>query len=142
MSRRWLLRVAVASACGLAGWLVAVVVRFEPRPVGWTLLVVVFFSLVWLVLDTLDARPARWQVTVPGSSGTSVPEVTLDERLLSSHLAASEPDDALRERLLALARSRDPALADPLLQGLAAGPPRRLSLAEIDRILTHLEEIA
>lgn len=142
MSRRWLLRLAVAAVCGVAGWLVAEVVRFEPRPVGWALMVLVFFSLVWLVLDTLDTHPARWRVTVPGPTGAQVVEVTLDERLLNSHLSASEPDGALRERLLALARSRDPSLTDPLLRNLAERPPRRLSPTEIDRILTRIEEIA
>ena len=65
-------------------------------------------------------------------------EVTSDLRILSSHQQADHPSEALAQRLVALARDRDPDLASEVrdeLAGLGRIPP-----AVIDRILTRIEE--
>jgi len=58
-----------------------------------------------------------------------------------SHLDTRDPGPALRDRLVALARSRDPDLADPVLRDLAQQPARRLTPDDIDRYLTRIEAL-
>lgn len=98
----------------------------------------VVLALGWLVLDTVDAPAAEWVPRIQ-PAGDRVDEVSSDLRVLSSHQQAREPSEALCDRLVALARARDPALADDLHRELE--PLRRLSPGEIDRILTRIEEV-
>ena len=62
-------------------------------------------------------------------------------RILQGHLDSRDPGPALRDRLVALARTRDPGLTDPDLRDLAQGPVRRLSPEEIDHYLTRIEAL-
>ena len=100
-------------------------------------MVAIIATIAWLVLDTIDAPAARWLPTVR-PTGDRVDEATSDLRILSSHAQASAPSSSVRDRLVALARARDPVMAEDLHQELAT--VRRLSPAEIDRILTRIEE--
>jgi hypothetical protein len=100
-------------------------------------MVVIVCTLAWLVLDTVDAPAAQWVPSLR-PPGDRVDEATSDLRILSSHQQASVPSEAVRDRLVALARARDPALADALHDEIE--PHHRLSPAEIDRILTRIEE--
>lgn len=131
-------RLLTGLVLGVAGYGLAVVTRLGPEPVPYAVMVIIVMTLVWLVLDTVEAEPAQWVPALPRVSDR-VDEATSDLRILSSHQQASVPSDAVRDRLVALARARDPALADTLRHELA--PAHRLSPAEIDRILTRIEEV-
>ena len=130
-------RVLAGAVIGALGYGLAVVLRFEPQPLAYVVMMTVVLTSVWLVLDTVDAPPAEWLPTLPPLTDR-VDEATSDLRILSSHAQASTPTPAVRDRLVALARTRDPALAEALHREI--DPARRLSLAEIDRILTRIEE--
>jgi hypothetical protein len=137
---RWAARVAAAVALAVGGFGLLVLMDFGPRPVGWSLLVLLGCALLWLVLDTVDAERPRWLPTLPPAADR-VEESAPDQRIVAGHLSATDPGPALRDRLVALARSRDPDLADPELAALAAAPPRRLTPAEIDHYITRIEEL-
>lgn len=122
---------------GALGYGLAVVLRFDPQPLPYVVMMTVVLTSLWLVLDTVDAPPAEWMPTLPPLADR-VHEATSDLRILSSHAQASTPTPAVRDRLVALARTRDPALAETLRDEI--DPARRLSPAEIDRILTRIEE--
>ena len=140
MSRAWLNRLATAAALAAAGYGLLVLMDFGPRPLGWVLLSTLGCALAWLVIDTVDAERAHWYPSLP-PAGDRVEETTVDQRLLEKHATAAHPSPLLRDRLVALARARDPALSDPELAALAASPPRRLSPSEIDRYLTRIEAL-
>lgn len=140
MRRMWLRRSAAALLAAAAGFAVTAWLDFDPRPLRWVLLVLLAFALAWLVLDTTDARPAEWVPALPAREDR-VEEQTSDHRVLDNHLHTDHPGPALRDRLVALARTRDPDLADPELRELATSPPRRLRPADIDRILTRIEAL-
>lgn len=138
ISRLWRNRLLVGTLLGAVGYPAAVLLRFGPQPVPYAVMVAIVLTLAWLVLDTLDAPPARWLPALP-SVDDRVGEATADLRILSSHVQATSPSSAVRDRLVSLARSREPALADDLLHELS--PERRLSPADIDRILTRIEDV-
>ena len=54
-------------------------------------------------------------------------------------MQSDQPSDAVARRLVALARARDPALGETVRRELA--DTRRLSPADIDRILTRIEDV-
>lgn len=134
----WRNRLFLAAFVAALGYVYALLLDFGPRPVPYVVMAAVVLTLVWLVFDTAEAEPARWVPSLP-SAGDRVDEVTSDLRILSSHRQASVPSEAVRDRLVALAQARDPVLADTLRKEL--DPVRRLSPAEIDRILTRIEEV-
>ena len=140
MRRAWLARLATAAGLSAAGYGVLVLMDFGPRPVGWALLSTLGCALAWLVVDTLDTERARWYPTLPAPQDR-VEETTVDQRVLDNHAMSGQPSGALRDRLVALARARDPDLTDPELAALASGTPRRLSPAEVDRYLTRIEAL-
>ena len=135
--RIWRGRLLAGVVIGALGYALAVVLRFDPQPVAYVVMMTVVLTLVWLVLDTVDAPPAEWVSRLPPPADRAH-EATSDLRILSSHVQASSPTSAVHDRLVALARTRDPALAEALHHEI--GPARRLSPAEIDRILTRIEE--
>jgi hypothetical protein len=137
VTAQWRTRVVGGALASVVGYVAAVLLDFEPQPVAYVVMSVVVLTLVWLVLDTVDVPVAGWRT---GSAPTQdrVDEATSDLRILTSHQQASVPSGAVRERLVALARVTDPALADDLDHELE--PARRLSPGEIDRILTRIEE--
>lgn len=129
---RLFLAVLISSVCyGLA-----VLLKLGPEPVPFVVAMAVVLSLLWLVFDLFDEAPTEWAPSL-ASSGDRVDEATADLRILTSHQRASVPSEAVRDRLVALARCRDPELADTLHHELA--DVRRLSPTEIDRILTRIE---
>lgn len=123
---------------GAIGYVAAVLLDFEPQPAAYVVMVVIVLSLAWLVLDTVDAPVAQWGSGLPPVSDR-VDEATSDLRVLASHEQADVPSEALRNRLIALARSRDPDLAEELRHEL--DPAARLSPADTDRVLRRIEEL-
>ncbi|NYE37529.1 hypothetical protein F4692_002662 [Nocardioides cavernae] len=120
------------------GWGAAVLLDFEPRPLPYVVWAVVVLTMCFLVVDSVDAPVATWQHGLPAPRDR-VDEATSDLRVLTSHRQADQPSDALAHRLVALARGRDPALAAELERELAG--QRRITPADIDRILTRIEDL-
>ena len=137
MAPHWRGRLVGGALIAAVGYAAAVWLDFEPQPAAYVVMVVIVCTMAWLVLDTVDAPAAQWVPSLR-APGDRVDEATSDLRILSSHVQASEPTPAVRDRLVALARVRDPDLAETLQHELE--PVRRLSPAEIDRILTRIEE--
>jgi hypothetical protein len=130
-------RAAGGVALAGAGYAVAVWLDMEPQPLPYVVWSAVVLTTAYLVIDTLDVPAAEWQ---QGPQPTDrVDEASSDLRVLSSHVQSAQPSDALAHRLVALARARDPALGDTVRRELA--DPRRLSPADIDRILTRIEDV-
>ena len=138
ISRPWRNRLFLAALIAGLGYVYALVLDFGPQPVPYVVMASVVLTLIWLVFDTVEADPAQWVPTLPSTSDR-VDEATADLRILTSHQQASVPSEAVRDRLVALARARDPGLAHALREELDR--VRRLSPAEIDRILTRIEEV-
>lgn len=135
---RWRGRLAGGVALAAVGYVVTVLLDMDPRPLPYVVWSVVVLTLAFLVLDTVDVPAAQWQQGLPAPPDR-VDEATSDLRVLSSHQQADQPSDALARRLVALARDRDPDLADALEHELADAS--RLSPADIDRILTRIEDV-
>jgi hypothetical protein len=129
----------VATGVGLAGggFAAAVLLDMEPQPLPYVVWSVVVLTTAYLVIDTLDVPTAEWQQGPPPTD--RVDEASSDLRVLSSHVQSDQPSDALAHRLVALARARDPDLGDTVRRELAVS--RRLSPADIDRILTRIEDV-
>jgi hypothetical protein len=134
---RWRGRAAGGIALAGVGYAVAVWLDMEPRPLPYAVWAVVVLVTAYLVLDTVDVPSAEWQQAPPPDD--RVDEASSDLRVLSSHVQSDQPSDALARRLVALARARDPDLGDSLWLELA--DTRRLSPADIDRILTRIEDV-
>jgi hypothetical protein len=129
---------------------------FAPDQLRLLLLSSLGFAVVLLVLDALADDAPRWHdepvqpMTVPGGDLRLAAFV----RLLESHLTATVPDAALRDRLGVLCDERlarkhsltrrDPAaealLGTDLLRDLA-GPVRRLSRTDVRRYLERIENL-
>lgn len=137
ISRPWRNRLFIGAFIGAVLYVFAVLLRFDPQPVPYAVALAVVLSLMWLVFDIVDEDPTEWEPARPAFSDR-VHEATSDLRILSSHEQASVPSEALRVRLVALAQARSPALAEALRHELE--PVRRMSPAEIDHILTRIEE--
>lgn len=133
----WRTRLIGGVLVGVAGYVAAVLLDFEPQPAAYVVMVVIVLTLAWLVIDTVDVPAASWRSGMP-VAGDRVDEATSDLRILTSHEQADVPSEALRERLVALARARDPDLAGELRRELAGR--QRLSPHDIDHILTRIEE--
>ncbi len=156
MRRRWLLRLA-GTVLGAAVLLVVLsVAGADPAPVPLVLLVATCAALASLLVDALVGEEPAWQVELdrPAREDAGDPRLVGHVRLLESHATARTADPAVRERLGALAdqalrqrhglRRDDPAAAPllgPELAAVLSGPARRLSLTEIDRCLTRIEEL-
>lgn len=138
LAHHWRTRLLAGAGLGAVGYVAAVLLDFEPRPAAYVVMVTVVLTLVWLVLDTVDAPAPQWQPGLP-SSADRVDQATSDLRILVSHEQADVPSEALRDRLLALARARDPDLAVMLELELAGA--RRLSPADINHILMRIEAV-
>jgi len=130
-------RVAKGVGLAVAGFVAAVLFDMEPQPLPYVVWAVVVLTTAYLVIDTLDVPTAEWQQGPPPTD--RVDEASSDLRVLSSHVQSDQPSDALAHRLVALARARDPDLGDTVRRELADS--RRLSPADIDRILTRIEDV-
>ena len=136
-TRTWRNRMVVFVLITAVGYIGAVLLKLGPQPVPFVVAMAVVLSVLWLVFDISDEDPTEWVPALPRTSDR-VDEATSDLRILTSHQQASAPSEAVRDRLVALARARDPDLATTLHHELAT--VRRLSPAEIDEILTRIEE--
>jgi hypothetical protein len=134
---RWQGRVAGGVALAGAGYVITILLDMEPQPLPYVVWSVVVLATAYLVIDTVDVPSADWQQGPPPTD--RVDEVSSDLRVLSSHVQSDQPSDALAHRLVALARARDPDLADTVRRELAG--TGRLSPADIDRILTRIEDV-
>jgi hypothetical protein len=137
ISREWGVRLGGGIVLAAIGFAVAVLLDFEPQVGAYVVMALLVLSVTWVVLDTLNAAPAQWSPGLP-VRGDRIDEASADLRILSAHQQANHPSDALRDRLVALARGRDPAQAEFLHAELT--PVHRLKPAEIDHILTEIEE--
>jgi hypothetical protein len=136
--KRWRVRLVAAAVLVPAGWLVAWLLDFDPRPVPFLLLAVLACAVAWLVVDATDTGAAQWRPPDLGDEDRAEPS-TPEHRAIDSHLASSAPSPVLQERLLALARERDPGLADPVLRDALLAPYHRMTPDEISRILDRIE---
>ena len=139
--RAWWARVVILALVVVVGQVVLTLLDFGPRPLGWALLATVVTALLWLLLDAAGSHAAGWDSSLPPFVRPDPGEATAHSRALDSHLDSRDPGPALRDRLVALARSRDPDLADPVLRDLAQQPVRRLTPDDIDRYLTRIEAL-
>ncbi len=137
LTRTWRHRLFIFAFITGVCYVLAVLLKLGPQPVPFGVAMAVVLSVMWLVLDITDEEPTEWVPALPRASDR-VDEATPDLRILTSHQQASAPSEAVRDRLVALARARDPDLATALHHELAT--VRRLSPAEIDEILTRIEE--
>lgn len=135
---RWRGRVGGGIVLAGIGYALAVWLDFEPRPLPYAVWVVVVLAMAYLVIDTVDVPVAHWQQSLPPRSDR-VDEATSDIRVLSSHQQADHPSDALAVRLVELAHGRDPKLAVEVRHELSG--LRRITPADIDRILTRIEDV-
>lgn len=136
-SEQWRGRLLGGLALAALGFVAAVLLDFEPRPVPYALWSCGALAACWLVLDSTDVPVTSWRSSLPPRADRA-DEAGPDLRVLTSHQQASEPSAALRDRLVVLARGRDPDLAEDLRHEL--DPVRRLSPADVDRILTRIED--
>ncbi|CUR60536.1 hypothetical protein NOCA1210158 [metagenome] len=136
-SPRWRGRVGGGIVLAAIGYALALWLDFDPQPMPYAVWAIVVLAMTYLVIDTVDAPAAHWHHPVAPRSDR-VDEVTSDLRILSGHQQADHPSDALAQRLVALARTRDPDLAADVQDELAG--VRRIPPAAIDRILTRIEE--
>jgi len=137
ISHEWGVRLGGGIALSAIGFVATVLLDFEPDPWGFAVMALLVLSVTWMVLDTVNSPPAEWLPGLP-SQGDRIDEASADLRILSTHQQANQPSEVLRNRLIALARARDPDQAEFLHAELT--PVRRLKPAEIDRILTRIEE--
>jgi hypothetical protein len=134
---RWRGRVGGGVVLAGIGYAMAVWLDFDPQPLPYAVWAVVVLAMTYLVVDIVDVPVAHWQQGMPPRSDR-VDEATSDLRVLSSHQQADHPSDALGHRLVELARGRDPDLAAQVQHEISG--VHRLTPADIDRILTRIEE--
>lgn len=107
---------------------------YEPDALRLALLATVCVAGAGLLRDSLDHESTPWTPPpvpsiVPHGSDARLAAYV---RLIESMQTSRTPDGTLRDRLVRLS---DGELAEEL-----AGPPRRLSLAEIEDYLRRIEE--
>jgi hypothetical protein len=134
---RWRGRAARGVVLAGGGFALAVWLDMEPQPLPYVVWSVVVLATAYLVIDTVDVPGAEWEQGPQPAD--RVDEASSDLRVLSSHVQSDQPSDAVAHRLVALARARDPALGETVRRELA--DTRRLSPADIDRILTRIEDV-
>ena len=158
--RRWIVRALVVVALAVAVNVLLDLVSRRHDVVLVTLAVVCAVAAVGLVLDgTGSTAPVSWSVERLADTRPVRREATLAsyERLLERHWASRDPDTELQQRLLSLAerrlaQARGMAAAEDRAEGLRAalGPdldvladprPRRLSAAQISRMIDRIEEL-
>jgi hypothetical protein len=137
ISRRSAGRTVGGVVVAAIGYVCAIWLDFDPQPLPYAVWAVIAIAMVFLAVDSVDAPIAYWQSPVQPREDR-VGEVTPDLRVLTGNQQADHPSAALAERLVALARGRDPALAEEIRRELAG--TSRIPPAAIDRILTRIEE--
>ena len=158
--RKWTKRLAAAFALWLVVCVAAQLLGNQPKPGLVALVIGAAAGTLWLYLDTsAESEPPRWALVNddPIRPRGSDPRLSLFERVISQHLDARDVTDQLHRyladitdrRLVAkhgVSRLADPGQAadvlGPELSGFLDHPrTRRLSLQEIDRLLTRIETL-
>ena len=156
MRRRWGIR--IGSSCVLVAGVYAGLELFdyEPRLAPLVLLSVLCLAVGWLVVDVLVDLGPGWTVSIepPVSRSGDDQRLSTFVRVLENHLASAVPNANVRDELAQIADRRlmhrygerigDPAARDrlgPELLSVLEGPPRRLDVTDIDRIVRHIEEL-
>lgn len=154
--RTWLWRLFWVAVLYAGLDLAMVRLDFEPDHGRLALLVLLSAAVLALVWDTLGDSGPPWTVVPlrPVVQAGSEQRLAGYVRLIESHLTASQPDAALRDRLATLCDERlarrhgltrhDPGaealLGSDMLRDLA-GPVRRLTRADVDRYLERIESL-
>ncbi|HET8602587.1 MAG TPA: hypothetical protein VFM09_01545 [Marmoricola sp.] len=160
MTRRSVLRrLALGLAAAVAANVVLSLVSRRHDVVVISLAVLCLVALGGALVDgSTSLAPARWTTDRLVDEPLPRSEATLGryQRLLEQHWTARRLDDGLQRRLLALAERRllqsrgltrdtDPEEVrrrlGPELGSLEARAPRRLTPAQIDRIIDRIEEL-
>ena len=133
--RRWRGRIVGALLLYAVLEVVLSLTDYAPDPLRLALLVGLCVAALGLLRDSLGDSAPLWaaepvQPVVPEGSDARLAAYV---HLVEDHLTSRTPDGALRDRLVTLSDQR---LADDL-----AGPPRRLSPAEIDDYLRRIEDL-
>lgn len=153
-------RLLVAGAVYTAVMVATTLLGWEPDPLALALVVALGVGVVGLLVlaagDPTARGAVRWGVHRAGGSGLTGRDTQFlaHLRVLESHLTARTPDGAVRDRLRTVAdrrlvqhhgfRSDDerarPLLGPELARDLA-GPPRRLSLEELEQHVSRIEAL-
>jgi hypothetical protein len=158
VTAHWSVRLGVLAAVVVALHVLLTIFDYDPHPVRLALLTTVAMGATWLVSDVLVDAGAAWNVysEQPVSEGQLDPRLAAYLRTLEGHLTSSTADAGLRDRLAALADRRlakrglsrgGPSGAEardllgPDLAATLDGPPRRMTVAEITRHVTRIEEL-
>jgi hypothetical protein len=158
--KKWTSRLAAAFGLWLVVCVVAQLLGNQPRPGLVALVIGAAAGTLWLYLDTsAESEPPRWGLVSddPIRPRGSDARLSLFERVVSQHLDARDVTDQLHRylsditerRLVAthgISRVADPGKAAELLGPELAGfldhpRARRMSLQEIDRLLTRIEAL-
>jgi len=120
------------------------------------LLVLLSVAATGFVLDALGESAPTWGADLarPAAPRGLDPQTQRYLSVIESHLAATQPDRALRDRLALLAAitlrlrhgeetgsDRGRELLGPELAAVLAEPPRRLSRSEIERHVQRIESL-
>jgi hypothetical protein len=153
---RWAARglLTLAAVLGLVAF--ARIEHTTPLLLPMVLLVGAVVAIGGMVIDGAGADPPRWEVEVDhaGSSSGQDQGLAGNARLLENHLSARQPDPLLRGRLARLTDDRlarlglrrdDPGVAvrlGPTLTAVLEGPPRILTVGEIEECIRRIEELS
>jgi len=146
---------AVTTYAGVLGATAAF--GLEPQPVLLALVVALMATGLWLLFDALADETTPWTIDPLTVSAQVGRDARFDSyvRVIHGHLTAREPTPLLQERLAAVAQSvleqryglvlEDPRASEllgPQVLGVLQAPAHhRLSLAEIERCVTGIEEL-
>lgn len=158
---RWGPRIVLAAFVWLFACSIAYLWQLEPQPGLLALVVLSVLALVWGFLDISESvEPLRWEqyVDEPVARRGEDPRLSLLTRIISGHLDSRvvmnhqlhrRLSAVADERLMAhhgLSREADPRRAAEVLgaelSGYLEGPRnRRLTIAQIDRLMTRIEAL-
>ena len=153
---QWWGRAVVAIFGYVATYSLAEQWHWDPEPVRLALVVGLGLALLELGVSAIDAPRSSWKVdsVVPSAQPGRDAQLASYLRILEGQLTAKTPGPVLQNRLAALADRRlmlhhgvrrdDPravAMLGPELMRDLDGAPRRLSLDEVERHLTRIEDL-
>lgn len=127
--RRWGRRVGALVLIVVFGEVFFTLIDSRPSLLEWTLTASAGVVLVWLASDVFGVAGASWDDPLAPYARPDAAEDSSHHRVLTNHLAAREPGPALRRLLLDLGGPAAPDL-----------PDRPLTVTDIDRYLTRIEE--
>ncbi|MEJ7831400.1 MAG: hypothetical protein WKF79_00660 [Nocardioides sp.] len=155
-SRRWGWRAGFTLAIFAGLQVGGARLDFDPDPVRLFLVVALVAGLAGLLVDVIPDETPPWEFDVIHMAVTRGADQRTGfyVRLLESHLKARTPDESVRDRLADLAdqtlrlrhderlcTARGRELLGPEVVRVVDGPLRRLSVIEIERAITRIEEL-